>query len=399
MAVFNSLGSNYSWQWVWHSLFTRSKMGSKDNLVKTLGEYYGGATTLTYKGREALEIALKQSGLPAGSMVGINGFTCFAVYQAVVNAGYSPVTIDITPGQLNFGPTELKHAHTKNPEIKGIIIQNTIGYLADLNGLLAYCQEAGLMIVEDLAHCTGATYASGQEVGTIGAFTMMSFSQDKPLDVVAGGAFINRRGISAKEIVLSKNVGGWQRFKNRFYPFWSSLIRMTYSFGIGRLLHYSLKKLNLMATPMSDDLNGLHEMSERNAGLILERWQMRGSELKHRRDIAALYSQQLPPNLQAIRSVGGSPSYLRYPIWVENRQPLIDYLRTQHIYIGDTWYDAPIGPRKYLSQTDYRAGNCPNAEALVAHIVNLPTHLNVTPEVATSICAKIKQWQTLAQKQ
>ena len=398
MATFNSLGSNYSWKWVWHSLVARARSGSSEQLVKVLGEHYSGQATLTYKGREALEVALRQSGLPLGSIIGINGFTCYAVYRAVENAGYKAIPIDITPGQLNFGLTELRHFHNKQPDLRAIIIQNTLGYLAEMMELYNYCQKAGLLIVEDLAHSTGAIYAGGRETGTIGAFTMLSFSQDKPLDVVAGGAVIDRRSIKANKIDLVPNISSAQRLKNRLYPFWSSLIRALYPIGLGRLLHFGLKKLNLMATPMSDDLEGLHSMSNLTAGLVLDRWQNRGLEFQHRRGIAAVYAQQLPVDLQSLHSAGGTPTYLRYPIWVENRQSLIDYLRSHRIFVGDTWYDAPIGPKKYLSLTNYQAGSCPNAESLTKHIVNLPTHLNVSTEVASNICAKIKQWQALQQK-
>lgn len=397
MSIFNSLGSNYNWSFVKRSLFARGSKDSLNELSTTLSQHYGGKVTLTYKGRQALEIALKNSGLQAGSNIGINGFTCYVVYKAVKNAGYQPVFVDIAPQQLNFGIDELKQASTKYGNIKAVIIQNTLGYPADMTSLAEYCKLQDIMIIEDLAHSTGLVYADGQEAGRIGYFTMMSFSQDKPVDVVAGGALIDRRKNKASDINLPK-ASLWQRSRNRLYPLWTGLIRTTYPVGIGRFIHFGLKKLHLMSTPMSDDIQGLYCMQSSAAKLILERWQERTIELQHRRTIADIYDKNLAADFRIPPGKNGEPAYLRYPILTNNRDSLINYLRTQQIYIGDTWYDVPVGPKKYLALTDYELGACPTSEKLAARIVNLPTHINVTTDIAKDICVKIKQWQTLQQK-
>ncbi len=398
MSIFNSLGSNYSGKFVWRNLLAFSSKTASNNLQQVLKEHYTGNVILTYKGREALELALRHSNLPPGSLVGINGFTCYVLYQAVVNAGYQALFIDITPGQTNFDIIQLKHAKIKNPGLSAIIVQNTLGYPADMVELDKFCKAQSILLIEDLAHSVGAIYSDGREVGTVGALIMLSFSQDKPVDVVAGGALIDRRSNTSNNLTKLPLVSAWQRLKNRFYPFWTGLIRTTYQLGIGRVLHFSLKRFHLLSTPMSEGLEGLHSMSSSTAGLILQRWQDRQSELDHRREIAAIYTKNIISELQLIQPNNGQPTYLRFPIRLDDPKPLIDYLRTQHIFIGDTWYDAPIGPKNYLAKTNYQAGSCPSAEDLAKHIVNLPTHRHITPVIAADICAKIKQWQTLQQK-
>jgi len=396
MSIFNSLGSNYDGQFVRQDLLGMGKKTFLSELSTVLGQHYGGKVTLTYKGRQALELALTHSDLPAGSTVGINGFTCYVVYKAVVNAGYKPVFIDTAAQELNFGTNELKQAVSKHANLKAIIVQNTLGYPADMTTLAAYCQQQNILIIEDLAHSTGLTYSNGREAGSVGALTMMSFSQDKPLDVVAGGALIDRREAKAPDIKLPK-ASLWQRSRNRFYPLWSSLIRTTYPIGLGRYIHFILKRLHLMSTPMSDDLQGLQRMPTHTAQLILERWQDRQGELAHRRSIAAIYAQKLPKSIQIQSPNTGLPTYLRYPLLVSEPTALISFLRKYQIFIGDTWYDAPIGPKKYFAQTDYQPGTCVQAESLAKQFINLPTHRGVTPEIAADICAKIKQWQALQQ--
>ncbi len=397
MSIFNSLGSNYSPSFIFKSLLAAPRAGAKDKLRTVLGEHYGGRATLTFKGRDALELAFKRSQLSAGSAVGINGFTCYVVYAAIKNAGYQPVLIDLGVDGLQYDLEQLKIAHRQYPNLKALVIQNSFGCPADMPVLLEYCRQQGLLVVEDLAHSLGAVYADGREAGTVGDFTMLTFSQDKWLDVVAGGVLIDRRAQPSIEPFKAKPVSLWQRLKLRFYPLWTGLIRGTYSLGIGRGIHHVLKKLRFLSTPMSDNISGLHAMSHTTAGLILDKWQVRGDDIAHRRQIAQIYLENLPAKV-LVPQVSGRPSWLRFPILIQNKQSMLDHLRRSKIFIGDTWYDAPLAPKRYIPLTDYKLGSCPRAEKLTEQIVNLPTHRHITPQIAQNICAKIKEWLTLQQK-
>jgi dTDP-4-amino-4,6-dideoxygalactose transaminase len=397
MSVFNSLGSNYSWNFAWRNLFSAGSPKLTAEFIQTLSSHYGGKAVLTYKGREALELAMRSSGLPAGSSVAINGFTCYVVFQAIEKAGYKPVFVDLAEGELNFDLKGLKAKHKILDNLKAIVIQNTLGQTVDIAEVEAYCHEHKLLIIEDLAHSLGAVYPDGREAGTVGDLVMLSFSQDKPLDVVAGGAYVDRREEKSEASAILTPMDLSQRLKNRIYPLFTEIIRSTYPSGLGRYIHRALKSLNWLATPMSDGLEGLHPMSAESAEMALGRWKDRETELSHRQQIAKIYDQTLPSEL-IIKPKGGQAGYLRYSLWLEDRQSLVQFLRKYQIYIGDTWYDAPIAPSRYLAKTNYQKGECPNGEALSEHIVNLPTHSGISPEIAGNICARIMQWQALAPK-
>jgi dTDP-4-amino-4,6-dideoxygalactose transaminase len=132
MSIFNSLGSNYSFNYIFKNIFTLGTKSAHTKLEQVLSEYYKGTTTLTYKGREALELALIKSELPKGSSVGINGFTCYVVYEAVVDAGYKPIFIDVKPGSMHFGLNEIQKVHSYDKNLSAVIVQNTLGFPADM---------------------------------------------------------------------------------------------------------------------------------------------------------------------------------------------------------------------------------------------------------------------------
>ena len=119
MAIFNSLGSNYNFQYVIKSLFSDS-YGRSLKLKNYLTDKYRGKVILTYKGREALTLALKILNLPKESCIAINGFTCFTVYRSIETAGYTPICLDLEKENtdLNFSSEILKKTLLENEKIR-----------------------------------------------------------------------------------------------------------------------------------------------------------------------------------------------------------------------------------------------------------------------------------------
>ena len=390
MNIFNSLGSNYDFKFVLKALLSFS--GNSKDLENLLGEKYGGKAILLYKGREAIELALKSLNLPAGTFVAINGFTCFAMYDAIKKSGLNVEYLDIEKGELNFSAETFKKALDKNPKIKVVIIQNTLGFPCDIKGISKICKEKGIILIEDLAHSIGAKYEGEKEAGTLGDMTILSFSQDKMIDGISGGALVDKGRKMLQEKLY--NLPLKQQIIDSLYPSLTFRIRLTYPFLIGKVLHEILKRLNLLSKPMTGAETGkLHKLPGWYSNLIMGQFDKLNSDLSHRRKIASIYAETLNPNILSKRIIKqiADASNLRFPIFVNNRGDLIKYLAQNGIYVSDIWYDAPISPKKYLSQSDY-THQCPNSELASSAILNLPTHKNITGKDAVKISNIINQW-------
>ena len=186
--IFNSLGSNYNLEFVLKSLFATNDENGRTTLTDFLDKKYKGKTILLYKGREAIKLALDILKFPKNSKVGIAGFTCYAVYKAVVDAGLLPEYLDVEEKTLNFSLDEVK----QHKNLKVLIIQNTFGNPCNVVEIKKYCFENGIILIEDLAHSIGSIYQSNKEAGFYGDFIVLSFGQDKIIDAVSGGALIIR---------------------------------------------------------------------------------------------------------------------------------------------------------------------------------------------------------------
>ncbi len=400
MNIFNSLGSNYSKSFVKKALFAKNNVAHIDKLIGFLGQTYDGEVHVTHKGRDALTLALQAAHIPPQAKVVINGFTCIAVHNAVVKAGCIPVVLDIDPATLHFEPETLKKVLEKDEAIKAVIVQNTLSYPCNISTLNDVCKKYNCILIEDGAHCVGTNYDNGKPVGTVGDLVALSFSQDKIIDGISGGALIIRnksfQRFSPGSATTRSQI---LELKDRLYPLLTTLIRRTYPYFVGRLLHFFLKILNVLPKPVAvGDKN--YALSPFCAQLILHAYERSASNISHRQHIAQIYHQYIDPSVQSgfIGKHILTSANLRFPIFVQNRGKLISHLAARGVYIGDIWYDAPIAPASNI-QYDIVGENgeiieksASNAQKIADTIINLPTHEHVTSAHAMEISEIINQW-------
>ncbi len=382
MSIFNSLGSNYNLKYILKSLFSNSD-GQIQKLKNFLETKYQGKVILTYKGREALILALKILNLPEKSEIAINGFTCFAVYKAIEKAGVKPVCLDLDEknNDLNFTPEILEKTLGENENIKAVVVQNTLGYSSDIEKIAKICKEKSLILIEDLAHCVGAKCESGKEAGTVGDFAILSFSQDKIIDAVSGGALIirNKKYQNYKSEFVFKEPKS--QLKDKFYPYLTFKIRKGYDWGLGKPIHFILKSLNFLSKPMQEGLYDFYSLPNWYCNLALIEFSNLSQQLNHRKEIAKIYAKKLAGKILQKNITGkiNLSSNLRFPIFTENRKGLIEFLKKYKIFVSDVWYD-DVAPE------------CPNAVVISKTILNLPTHINITEKDALKISERINEW-------
>ncbi len=387
--IFNSLGSNYRAATM-RPYFKGVILGegSTSQLELYLSERYNKRAVLTHKGRQALRLALESLHLEPGSAVAINGYTCYAVYDAVTAAGLTPVYVDVPKNALNFTAKQLEQVINLHSNIRAVVIQNTLGMAVNIGEIERVCEAQNVRLVEDLAHSIGLIYPDGREAGTVGDVAILSFSQDKVVDGVSGGALLLPLNSNMK--IELNPVSAATRLRESIYMPLSYAIRSTYSVGIGKVLHKIARMLHLLAKPMDGSAATAQKMSDWQANLVLDGFKHLSDDITHRQNIAALYHSLLPET--ALLKQSAHDLFLRFPVVVAQPHDVIEYLSKRGVFVSDTWYDAPVSPKKLLSKTNYRQGECPNAEAFSATIINLPTHTNITEDQARLIAEGVNAW-------
>lgn len=397
--IFNSVGSNYTLAFALRSLLGFGGSSDVSLLRDRLAHAYAGEALLFYKGRQAIEYALKHANLPQGSHVIISSYTCVVLPVAVTNAGHVPLYADISTTNLNFSVTELERIYTEN--VKAVIIQNTFGFAADITPIETFCKKHNIVLIEDLAHNVGGVYADGRKTGTVGDYVVLSFSQDKLLDVVSGGALIIRTKKESSFVGYWSNSLWFQQVCDRFYPILSYTIRTLYSFfGIGKLLHTVLRAVHVLPKPvMSLDHTPFQTLPSWCASLVLDRVDMLPRDVERRRNLARKYLAALPEMMHpmvTIESINHA-SCLRIPLVVPKRDELIAFLRKQEIHLSDIWYDVPVSPKRFWHLFE-KTHTGPVAIEAAKTMFNLPTHATLRDEDAERIIEAIKKWQSHSEK-
>lgn len=344
-----------------------------DELVSYLGKKYNGRTLLCKNGRSALALALMAYFEPGDTII-VNGFTCYAVYEAVKAAKLKPLFVDISKDNLNFTVDSIEDAMARTvsdsqksqvaapsndgrrhggAEIssynkpKGIIVQNSLGNPVDIVGIESVAKKYGLVIIEDLAHCVGVRYMDGREAGMVGAAVAFSFGKDKSIDAVSGGALVLRDPCKKFIEAPSKSPKLSEHLRARFYPLFGAICRALTHVRLGGALMRLLVKIHFVERSADNKLDICQRISKFEAKMALRQF-------------------------GRIKKAGELP--IRDYALVRNRGEVLAKLRGDGYYFDGLWYEKPVSPARYYKKVHFPEKECSVAVDVAEHIVNIPSY-------------------------
>ena len=151
------------------------------------------ATAVT-SGTAALHLALKLVGVGVGDEVFCSSLTFSASANPIAYLGAKPVFIDSDRLSWNMDPHLLQAALEQRAKVgklpKAVILVHLYGQSADIDPILAACQQYGVPMIEDAAEALGATY-KGRSPGTFGTVGIFSFNGNKIITTSGGGMLVS----------------------------------------------------------------------------------------------------------------------------------------------------------------------------------------------------------------
>ncbi|WP_200913013.1 DegT/DnrJ/EryC1/StrS family aminotransferase [Arthrobacter sp. Leaf69] len=152
-------------------------------------------------GTDAVELALRASGVTAGGEVILPANTFIATAEAVSRIGAVPVLVDVDPVHLLIDPDRVAAAVT--PRTQAIIPVHLFGQTAFVERLVPVAAACGAVIVEDAAQSQGAS-RHGRFAGTLGHAAGTSFYPGKNLGAAgdAGAVVTDDEDIAARVRML-----------------------------------------------------------------------------------------------------------------------------------------------------------------------------------------------------
>lgn len=384
--------------WRWRKGTAAQQMESE------FAKYLGVNHAFSYNsGRSALMAILSALSLKEGNEVLVQAFTCNAVPNPVLWTGLKPVYVDCREDDFNMDAEDLERKIT--PRSRVVIIQHTFGLPADMEKIQDICQKHNLILVEDCAHALGATY-KGKKVGTFGKAAFFSFSRDKVISCVYGGMAATNDPVVAERLRKFQGTSGYPSLpwilQQLLHPVAMNLkILPFYALG-GKYILVMAQWLHILSKAVHwkekiGKMPGYFPRRLPNALAILALRQFTKLERfnTHRRQIAALYTQELSNTQYKVLGTAYQEGniFLRFPVIHPDAHEIIRKAWRSNLLIGD-WYTSPVAPHDTkLDAVGYVMGSCPNAERLAKTTLNLPTHIHITKKEADTIIQFLKSFK------
>jgi dTDP-4-amino-4,6-dideoxygalactose transaminase len=349
-------------------------------------------------GRVGLYGLLLSYGIGKGDEVMLHVPSHIVVPNAIRYTGASPVYVDCNLNDYNI---DIKKAEEKiTPRTRALILQHTFGIPADIEAVLAFAKTHNLIVIEDCVHALGGMY-KGKKLGSFGNASFFSTEETKMISTTMGGIIVTDDEETAAKM---------KKFRDECEP--PGFI-LTYKYLLKFSLYYLLlnpgihkytravyeffgNRLPLPRPTSYEELIGdrpakyLVRFSNVLAELGLRQLRRLTYNLRHRRKIASLYLSLLrSKELKRVRvPYGSDPSWVRYPVWVTNREEANRRFR-KHGVLG-MWFSSVLEEAVDPAHAEYKTGSCPNAERAAAHLINLPCHPRVTETDASHLISIIE---------
>lgn len=303
-------------------------------------------------GTDALELALRASGVRAGGEVILPANSFVATAEAVARMGAVPVLVDVDPVHLLMDPDCL--ADAIRPQTQAIVPVHLFGQLAPMPEVMALALAAGLPVIEDAAQSQGASHG-GRVSGSFGTAAATSFYPGKNL-----GAAGDAGAVTTND------------------PEIASMVRILGAHGS------SAKYVH--------DVVGMNSRLDTIQAVVLDaklrrlpRWNAQ------RRVAAARYAEllvQVPGLVPAATRPDYEDAWHLYVVQLQNRDAVLAQLNAAGVGAG-IHYPTPIHLTKAFSYLGKGLGDFPVSESASERILSLPIFPHISLEQQERVVAEL----------
>jgi UDP-4-amino-4-deoxy-L-arabinose-oxoglutarate aminotransferase len=303
----------------------------------------------------ALHLSLLALGIGSGDEVITTPMTFIATSTAIMEAGATPVFVDVEEMTGNLDASRIESAITKRT--KAIMPVHLYGYMCDMRAIRTIADRHGLFIIEDAAHCVEGE-RDGIRPGQLGDTACFSFYATKNLTCGEGGALVTDNSSLAERLRLLRLHGMTKTAADRHregYQHWDMTV-----------LGWKYNMDNIHAALLLSQLDRVDENWRKRDAVA--QWYVQ--KLK---DCPGISFPSLQPGIRHARHL--------FPVWIGNgrRDAIVQGLQREGIGVVVNY--RAIHLLTYFRETfGFRVGAFPNAERIGEDTVSLPFYPSITEE-------------------
>ena len=299
----------------------------------------GGHVALVGNGTHALEFALREllgPGDGLGEVITVS-HSFIATGEAIVNAGYYPIFVDVDPRTCLMDVAALETAI--KPDTRAIVPVHLYGQMAEMDKVMSVAKHHGLKVIEDAAQAHGAGW-QGKRPGEWGDAACFSFYPGKNLGAWGdGGAVFTRDADLAARIARYADHGREDKYR---HPWPGTNSR----------------------------LDGLQAAVLRVKLRHLDAWN------ETRRQVASWYDELLEGE-EAVERIKSCEDAIHsrhlYVVQVDDRDRVLATLKKKGIHAG-VHYPVPLHEQPVFSGLGYALDDLPITATVARRVLSLPLY-------------------------
>lgn len=351
------------------NLIMREELESfEKNLASFVGTKYAVGLGSGY---DALLISSMAAGIGPGDEVIVPAHTFVATVSAVVNAGGTPILVDVDK-DYNINTGKIEEVITE--KTKAVLPVHLNGRMCDMETIVAIAEKHNLAIIEDACQSLGASFKDKQ-AGSFGLAGCWSFYPFKILGGYGEGGAITTDDPEVARMASLYRYNGEDKETGAYHYHGASCLlgNLQAAFLDVKLRHLPdwIKRRQQIAEQYRNGLAGIEE-------LILPHFEKMGTGPISGEEVK-------PPHSEDNRFVD---VYQNYVIRTQNRDALFDYLKENGVEPLVHWR-IPYYRYKELNLEDR---GFPETEAICREVISLPMNVEITDEEVNYVVTCIRNF-------
>ena len=167
-----------------------------------------------------------------GDEVIVPALSFIATGNAVFQAGFTPVFVDIKRETLNIDPALIEARITART--RAIMPVHLMGKPADMDAIRKIAVKHGLKVIEDAAEAHGAEYR-GEKIGAMGDMACFSLYAAHIVTTIEGGMVLTNSDVMAEALKSLRNHGMVGKFTFERIGFSAKMNELEAAVGLGNI--------------------------------------------------------------------------------------------------------------------------------------------------------------------
>lgn len=324
---------------------------------------------------DALALAtLYDFGAKRNDEIIVPALSFVATGNAVLQAGFNPVFVDVERQTLNIDPSKVEAATTKRT--RAIMPVHLVGKPAAMDEINSIAKKYNLFVIEDAAEAYGAIY-KGKTIGTLGDMAAFSLYVAHIITTVEGGMVVTDKAEFAEVLRSLRSHGRACKCEKCVLNISSGYCEKRFEYGkkndirfVFERIGYSSKMNELEAAiglGNLDEYQGILSRRRRNLGYLMKKFKKFSPYLVTIEESA---DEKIGPHA--------------FPVVVQEgvrftREELVDYLERNGIETRTLFSSMPTQCHgfKFLG---YKLGDFPNAEYIGNNGFHIGVHQDLEKE-------------------